>query len=67
MSALTFASARLCAAARASKPAPATVSRAIVRPERASRPAGFRTAHTASTSTVSPGTDSKRWTSIATR
>ncbi len=39
MSALTFASARLCAAASASKPLPCTASRATVRPERGSPPA----------------------------
>src|SRR5207249_4820717 len=67
MAALTLASARLCAAASASKPSPCTASRATVRPERVPPFATLRMVHTASMTTASPGIESKRWTAIVTR
>src|SRR5579885_1412113 len=66
ISALIFASARLCAAASVSKPSPETVSCATVRPDRVS-PFALRTTHTASSVVPCPRIESNRCTSIVTR
>ena len=67
MSWLMRESARLCAAASASKPLSDAGSRALVRPVSDLPSRARRTSHTAFSVAASPGADSNVCTSIATR